>query len=269
MSITLNQKLNDLEVLHYSKSLSILHVDDDSSTLEISKKILSEMDNFDVDSSLSVDEAFYKLSKQKYDAVVSDFEMPNKNGLEFFQALRSHKNNIVFVLFTGRGNEEVASRALNLGVEGYFCKEGSTEKVYGALARGVKLLVDQKHSQTSLSGTEPFAKRIFKSSTNTIFDFKLNDQINTSEIKRQNFEATGTSFFEKDGFSTSMPTIKCPCGAHILVIPDLQAMNKAIELHLRDHRKKGMLDSKQSDLNVNVNELLIKELFKAIVQMDG
>jgi hypothetical protein len=36
-----------------------------------------------------------------------------------------------------------------------------------------------------------------------------------------------------------LPLIKCECGAEILLVPDLKAMNHAIEAHVGEHRNKG------------------------------
>jgi CheY-like chemotaxis protein len=60
-----------------------LHVDDNLALLEISKQILMDMGNFVFDQSSCVDEAIKKLSNGQYDIVISDYEMPQKNGLEF------------------------------------------------------------------------------------------------------------------------------------------------------------------------------------------
>jgi DNA-binding NarL/FixJ family response regulator len=261
---------NDLKHSHSKTNLCILLVDDDSSVLEISKKILSNMGNFEVDSSLSVDEAFQKMSKQSYDAVISDFEMPKKNGLEFFEELRSKKNKVVFILFTGRGNEEIASRALNLGVEGYYSKEGSADKVYGALAEGIRLLVKRKQTQMRLSETIPLVKKVCKSSPNTISNFDSNETSKVSKGKQDTIEEVKTkSSFGKNNIANPLPTIECSCGTQILVVPDLQAMVRAIEHHLIDHKKISVTDGKHLDSNVNIEELLIKELFKAIIRMDS
>ena len=109
----------------------ILHVDDDPCILQVSKDLLEMEDNFEVDSALSVDEAVKKMKAQSYDAVISDYEMPQKNGLQFLKELRQQKNEIPFILFTGKGREEVAINALNLGADGYINKIGDTETVYG------------------------------------------------------------------------------------------------------------------------------------------
>jgi hypothetical protein len=34
-----------------------------------------------------------------------------------------------------------------------------------------------------------------------------------------------------------MPVFICPCGAKILIVPDLAEMNKAIENHLAEHKR--------------------------------
>jgi len=39
-------------------------------------------------------------------------------------------------------------------------------------------------------------------------------------------------------FKEGLPIISCKCGAEILVVPDLQAMNRAIKTHVSEHRKK-------------------------------
>ena len=93
--------------------------------------------SFEVDNACCVDEALKKLSTEYYDVVVSDYEMPQKNGLQFLKELREQNTKIPFILFTGKGREEVAVMALNLGAEGYFNKQGSPETVYGELAHGI------------------------------------------------------------------------------------------------------------------------------------
>ena len=105
--------LIDSAALGKKDSLHILHVDDDVCLLEVSKQILSDENNFEIEDVTSVDEAFKKMEKQNFDAVISDNEMPLKNGLEFLKELRAQKSGIPFILFTGKGREDVVVKALN------------------------------------------------------------------------------------------------------------------------------------------------------------
>jgi PAS domain S-box-containing protein len=146
--------LVDSVALGKKDSLHILHVDDDVCFLEVSKQILSMENNFEIDTALSVDEAFQKMEKQTFDAIVSDFEMPLKNGLEFLRELREQRNEIPFILFTGKGREEVAVEALNLGADRYINKNGSPETVYCELAHAINKTAEQRKSRKLLAASE-------------------------------------------------------------------------------------------------------------------
>ena len=106
------------------------------------------MDDFEIDQAGCVDEALKKLSSEHYDIVVSDYGMPQKDGLQFLKELRESKDEIPFILFTGKGREDVAIQALNLGADGYHHKQGSPETVYGELSHLMHLLVEKTRSKT-------------------------------------------------------------------------------------------------------------------------
>ena len=63
-----------------SDSIHVLLVDDDSSLLESVRQILLTMGNFEIDCSTSVEEAYRKMLTNNYDVIVSDYEMPQKDG---------------------------------------------------------------------------------------------------------------------------------------------------------------------------------------------
>ena len=129
----------------------ILCVDDDICLLNISKEILELDNDLKIDCALSVDEAFSKLSKGNYDAIVSDYEMPKKDGLMFLKELRDIKNEIPFILFTGKGREEVAVKALNLGANGYVNKQGNPETVYSELKHLIQIFIEKAESKKKLA----------------------------------------------------------------------------------------------------------------------
>ncbi|MCX8150797.1 MAG: PAS domain S-box protein [Candidatus Bathyarchaeota archaeon] len=128
----------------------VLHVDDDASFLEVSREILQAENNFEIDYALSVDEAFQKLRAKVYDVVVADYEMPKKDGLYFLSELKKDDKEIPFILFTGKGREDVAIQALNLGADYYLNKQGSPQTVYGELSHAIYLLAERAKTRYEL-----------------------------------------------------------------------------------------------------------------------
>ena len=141
----------NLESATSKNIVRVLHVDDDPTVLEISKQILMDMGNFEIDHACCVDEAFKKLSAEQYDVVISDYEMPLINGLDFLKQLNEQKRGIPFILFTGRGREDVAVKALNLGADSYINKNGSPETVYCELADAINKTVERRKTRNLLA----------------------------------------------------------------------------------------------------------------------
>jgi PAS domain S-box-containing protein len=119
------------------KAIRVLHVDDDAGFLAVAKQCLEEQSQFEVDTALSAEEALKKLRDSEYDAVVTDYQMPGKNGLELLRELRQEGNDVPFILFTCKGKEEIAIEALNSGVYRYVGKEGKAEATYAELKHSI------------------------------------------------------------------------------------------------------------------------------------
>lgn len=150
-----------------TRSIRILHVDDDSSMLGLSKLMLLDFDNsFEIDQACCVEEGLRKLAAGHYDVVVSDYDMPQKNGLQFLTELREQKNEIPFILFTGKGREEVAIKALNLGADGYHDKQGSPETVFGELTHIIRRCVEHYKAKQDLIKSETKYSYLFSNMLN-------------------------------------------------------------------------------------------------------
>jgi len=120
--------------------MKILLVDDERSFLEQAEMFLKkEEKNFVIDTTYSAKKAMKKLETNMYDAVISDYQMPEMDGLEFLEAIREEKEmDIPFIIFTGKGREKVAIKALNLGADRYIQKGGDPKSQYSVLAQAVK-----------------------------------------------------------------------------------------------------------------------------------
>jgi PAS domain S-box-containing protein len=134
--------------------IRVLHVDDEAEFLKTAKQILETQGSFQVETALSVEEAKEKMKQKTFDVIISDYVMPGKNGLDFLKELRDDGSNIPFIMFTGKGREEVAIKALNLGADRYFNKIGDPETVYGELAIGIRRTVKFKQAEEELRKSE-------------------------------------------------------------------------------------------------------------------
>lgn len=135
--------------------IRVLHVDDDPAFLSVSKEILLGLDkSLKVDFVLTVEEAFDKLEADTYDVVISDYELPEINGLEFLKRLRAQGNRVPFILFTGKGREGIAKQALNLGANCYVDKPGNVEETYRELSRSIQVLTEKYKIQLCIDGYE-------------------------------------------------------------------------------------------------------------------
>jgi hypothetical protein len=65
-----------------------------------------------------------------------------------------------------------------------------------------------------------------------------------------------------------LPIINCECGAEILVLPDFQAMNRAINSHVAEHRKKGRIAKDNIDASSRINQLLSQRLLRKISEQN-
>ena len=159
------------------RPMRVLHVDDEISLLKIAKQCLEMEGRFKVDTASSVREAMEKASRESYDAIVSDYQMPEKDGLEFLKELRQNGNNIPFILFTCKGREEVVIKALNMGADYYVSKSGDSESVYTELAHSIRETVESRNVLEMLKESEEKYKSLVENSRDSIVIIDLKGNV--------------------------------------------------------------------------------------------
>ena len=132
-----------------SSVIRVLHVEDDPDFAALAADFLEREDGrLDVVTEHHPEDALDRLSEQRIDCVVSDYELPGLDGLDLLDAIRDDEPALPFVLFTGKGSEEVASDAISAGATDYLQKSSGTDQ-YAILANRVVNAVDQRESRTS------------------------------------------------------------------------------------------------------------------------
>jgi len=152
-------------LLDMNEQIHVLYVDDDAGFARVVKQRLETEGPFQVDAAFSVSEALAKLENEKYDAVVSEYRMPGKNGLDFLKELREKGNRTPFIMFTREVMQEVVIKALNLGADYCLNKVGETESVYGELAHSITELVKVRKTEENIQRTVSLLSTTLESAT--------------------------------------------------------------------------------------------------------
>lgn len=134
--------------------ISVLYVDDEQTLLEVAKLFLEETGEFRVGTAISAQEALKGDTIRSCDAIVSDYQMPGMDGVAFLKIVRERYGDIPFILFTGRGREEVVIEAINNGADFYLQKGGDPEAQFAELAHKIRQSVRRKQAEYSLHDSE-------------------------------------------------------------------------------------------------------------------
>ncbi len=108
----------------------ILFIDDSDLMLKIAKTMLEKF-GYQILTANSGKEAIDLAEKEKPEIIFLDAEMPEMDGWETCQLLRTKPEtaNIPIVMCTGHESEEYREKSVQLGASGYVCKPYNFELI--------------------------------------------------------------------------------------------------------------------------------------------
>ena len=148
---------------------SVLYVDDEQVLLDLCRSYLEKSGDFRVEMSRSAPDAMEKLRNGSFDAIVSDYQMPEMDGIAFLKEVRSRFGYIPFILFTGKGREDIVIEAINNGADFYLQKGGDSHAQFAELAHKIRRAVGQRRAAEELRDNEA-QLRLFKASVDWASD---------------------------------------------------------------------------------------------------
>jgi PAS domain S-box-containing protein len=148
--------------------IHVLYVDDEPSLLELTKLFLERDQEFNVEPAVSAEEALGLLRDHTYDAIVSDYQMPGMSGIEFLQHIRQSGNSTPFIIFTGKGREDVVIEAINSGADSYLQKGGNPRAQFAELALKIQQIVRRSSAERALREAEAQYRAIFQNASDII-----------------------------------------------------------------------------------------------------
>ncbi len=198
--------------------IKILYVDDEAGLLELGQLFLEMSGEDHVETAPSAHEALLKLEGGHYDAVISDYLMPGMDGISFLKHLRAEGEDIPFILFTGRGREEVVIEALNSGADFYLQKGGEPVAQFKELEHKIKEAVRRSRAEKALNKNESLLRKAHRIGRTIVWEY---DWIN----------APGTIWAlnrELDIFRLNRIGGELPIGELEACIPERERVHKAL-----------------------------------------
>lgn len=147
-------------------TLSILYVDDEP-LLQVATAEYLKRYNIVVEIASSGPEALSILENRQFDAIVSDYQMPGMNGIELLKIIRKNSD-IPFVLFTGRGREDVVIEAIENGADFYLQKGGKPTPQFTELTHKIRTAVQRRRDIDQIKKNELKFELLIQNSSDII-----------------------------------------------------------------------------------------------------
>jgi len=125
-----------------ASAIKVMVVDDQTSMRAMIRRSLQDLGFKDIRDKGGAVEALASIKTDRVHLVISDYNMPEMDGLEFLEAVRNDPviGKTVFIMLTGSADKEVVQKAAALGVNNYVVKpfapaalKEKIERVFGEL----------------------------------------------------------------------------------------------------------------------------------------
>jgi PAS domain S-box-containing protein len=222
--------------------ISVLLVDDDPALLEITRIYLTRNKEMVMDAAQSAAEGLEKLKKETYDVIVSDYDMPVMTGIEFLKTLRLSGDQTPFIIFTGKGQEQVAMDAINNGADFYLIRAGDPKNEFISLTHKIRKAVEQHQAELAIKESEERLRKLLYSlpSGVMVIDAETHVVVQVNPAALLMMDATEQDILGKPCFG-----LVCPSEERQCPITDLGQKFDSIERLLirKDHSAIPVLKS--------------------------
>jgi DNA-binding NtrC family response regulator len=118
------------------RKANVLVVDDERTVCNSCRKILTQ-EGYKVEVALSGEEALRKVGGNGFDVVITDWKMPEIDGLELARRIKKENANIAVIMITGYPSLDTSIEAIRSGVSDYVPKPFTPEELSDVMLRAL------------------------------------------------------------------------------------------------------------------------------------
>ncbi|MDD1723852.1 MAG: response regulator [Methanospirillum sp.] len=140
--------------------IPVLFVDDNRELSNIFQFYLEETGLFSVHVCLDGLEALEYIKDHEVEAVISDYDMPDMDGITLLRHIRAESPRLPFIMLTGNDSKETAIAALNSGADFYQNKAEDLEIQVLDLSHKITILVERAKAEDATRRKDEILKTI-------------------------------------------------------------------------------------------------------------
>ncbi|MFB6300496.1 MAG: bacterio-opsin activator domain-containing protein [Halobacteriales archaeon] len=201
--------------------MEVLLLDDDPDWLELIAHLLEEKESrLTVHTATSVTKGFEIFEQERIECVVSDYHMPEADGIEVLERVRDRDEKLPFILVTGKGSESIASEAISAEVTDYLIKDPRRDQS-GILSNRIVTAIENYRTEIALRESEHRYRTVVEQSRDMIGIYRADRLVFVNDAATEITGYNKGTLREMDPFET-------------LLHPDDRAKVQALESDWRD-----------------------------------
>jgi two-component system chemotaxis response regulator CheY len=126
--------------------IPLILVDDDPDMLQLMQLAFTDSGDYEVIACPDARDALEILKQRTVSVIISDFKMPVMSGGEFVRAARDMGYSGLFIIYSGRGKDQLIKKAYRDGADFYLPRSGDFSKEFSSLK---KIIHDRQSSMTT------------------------------------------------------------------------------------------------------------------------
>ena len=134
--------------MDYIEDITVLVVDDSEFFASLTADQLETKHGMAARTTSNPETALDEVDTLDVDVIVSDYDMPEMDGLSFYERVAETAPDMPFILLTGRTDGDIASEAISAGIDDYLQKEAVAERNdFEVLANRIENVVSQRKAR--------------------------------------------------------------------------------------------------------------------------